>query len=48
MNRETSHGPDLDSDQNHRVSATVDRRDPDVFTFHQHIVTANLPTCVSP
>jgi hypothetical protein len=36
------------SDQNHWVSATVDPRDPNVFTFHQHIVAANVPTYVSP
>ena len=30
------------SAQNHWVSATVDPRDPNVFEFHQHIVTANL------
>jgi hypothetical protein len=36
------------SDQNHWVSATVDPRSPEVFTFHQHIVKANLPKYVSP
>jgi hypothetical protein len=36
------------SDQNHWVSATVDPRDPNVFTFHQHIVAANVPAYVSP
>jgi hypothetical protein len=36
------------SAQNHWVSATVDPRDPDVFTFHQHIVAANVPTYVTP
>jgi hypothetical protein len=36
------------SDQNHWVSATVDPRDPDVFTFHQHVIAANVPTYVSP
>ncbi|GAA1283559.1 hypothetical protein Psi02_30130 [Planotetraspora silvatica] len=36
------------SAQNHWVSAEIDPRDPDVFTFHQHIVKANLPTYVSP
>jgi hypothetical protein len=36
------------SDQNHWVSATVDARDPNVFTFHQHIVASNVPTYVSP
>ncbi len=30
------------SAQNHWVSADVDPRDPQVFTFRQHIVTANL------
>jgi hypothetical protein len=36
------------SAQNHWVSATVDPRDPDVFTFHQHIVAANVPAYVAP
>jgi hypothetical protein len=36
------------SDQNHWVSATVDARDPNVFTFRQHIVAANVPTYVKP
>jgi hypothetical protein len=36
------------SDQNHWVSATVDPRDPNVFTFHQHIVSANVPVYVKP
>ncbi|MFR9775600.1 hypothetical protein ACL02O_06025 [Micromonospora sp. MS34] len=36
------------SDQNHWVGATVDPRDPDVFTFHQHIVAANVPAYVAP
>jgi hypothetical protein len=36
------------SDQNHWVSATVDPRSPEVFTFHQHIVKANVPAYVSP
>jgi hypothetical protein len=36
------------STQNHWVSATVDPRDPDVFTFHQHIVRANEPRYVAP
>ncbi|OLB82547.1 MAG: hypothetical protein AUI14_00435 [Actinobacteria bacterium 13_2_20CM_2_71_6] len=36
------------SDQNHWVSATVDPRDPDVFTFHQHVIAANVPAYVSP
>jgi hypothetical protein len=34
--------------QNHWISATIDAADPDVFTFHQHLVTANLPSYVSP
>lgn len=34
--------------QNHWVSATVDPRDPNVFTFHQRLVTANLPTYTPP
>jgi hypothetical protein len=36
------------SAQNHWVSATVDPSDPDVFTIHQHIVPANVPTYVAP
>jgi hypothetical protein len=36
------------SAQNHWVSATVNSRDPNVFTFHQHIVAANVPAYVSP
>jgi hypothetical protein len=36
------------SDQNHWVSADIDPADPNVFTFHQHLVTANLPAYVSP
>jgi hypothetical protein len=36
------------SDQNHWVSADVDPGDPNVFTFHQHLVAGNLPTYVSP
>jgi tRNA A37 threonylcarbamoyltransferase TsaD len=36
------------SDQNHWVSASVNPRDPTVFTFHQHIVAANVPTYVAP
>jgi hypothetical protein len=35
------------SAQNHWVSATVDPRDPNVFTFHPHIVAANVPAYVS-
>ena len=31
------------SGQSHWVSATIDPNDPDVFTFHQHIVAANVP-----
>ncbi len=34
--------------QNHWVSATIDANDPNVFTFHQHLVTANLPTYTAP
>jgi hypothetical protein len=33
---------------NHWVSATVDPRDPEVFTFHEHIIPANEPSYVSP
>jgi hypothetical protein len=39
------------SDQNHWVSATVDPRPRDgeeVFTFHQRVVTANVPAYVRP
>jgi hypothetical protein len=36
------------SDQNHWVSAQIDPSDPQVFTFHQHIVKANVPAYVSP
>lgn len=36
------------SDQNHWVSAQIEPNDPQVFTFHQHIVKANEPTYVSP
>ncbi len=36
------------SAQNHWVSATVDPRDPNVFTFHQHLVAANIPTYIPP
>lgn len=34
--------------QNHWVSATVDPQDPNVFTFHQHIVPANVPDYTPP
>jgi hypothetical protein len=36
------------SSQNHWISATVDPREPAVFTFHQHIVAANVPPYVAP
>jgi hypothetical protein len=36
------------SNQNHWVSATVDARDPQVFSFHQHVVAANVPAYVAP
>jgi hypothetical protein len=36
------------SDQNHWVSATVDPADPNVFTFHQHVIAANVPKYVKP
>jgi hypothetical protein len=36
------------SAQNHWVSATVDPHDPNVFTFHPHIVAANVPAYVAP
>jgi len=36
------------SDQSHWVSATVDPADPAIFTFHQHIVAANVPGYVKP
>lgn len=31
------------SGQNHWVSMTVNPLDPDVFTFHQHVIAANVP-----
>ncbi len=34
--------------ENHWVSVTVDPADPNVFTFHQHIVPANVPTYTPP
>ena len=34
--------------QNHWVSATVNPDDPQVFTFHQHIVAANVPAYTPP
>jgi hypothetical protein len=34
--------------QNHWVGATVDPSDPNVFTFHQHLVEENLPSYVAP
>jgi hypothetical protein len=34
--------------QNQWASATVDASDPDVFTFHQHLIAANLPTYTPP
>jgi hypothetical protein len=34
--------------QNHWVSATIDADDPNIFTFHPHLVTANLPTYTPP
>jgi hypothetical protein len=34
--------------QNHWVSVTIDANDPDVFTFHQHIVAANVPVYTPP
>jgi hypothetical protein len=34
--------------QNHWVSVTIDATDPNVFAFHQHLVTANLPTYTAP
>jgi hypothetical protein len=34
--------------QNHWVSATVDPRDAEVFTFHQHVIAANEPAYVAP
>src|SRR2546423_802025 len=34
--------------QNHWVSATIDAKDPNVFTFHPHLVTGNLPTYTPP
>ncbi|MDQ1644839.1 MAG: hypothetical protein QOJ50_1023 [Cryptosporangiaceae bacterium] len=34
--------------QNHWVSAIVDPADPDVFTFHQHLIPANVPVYTPP
>jgi hypothetical protein len=36
------------SDQSHWVNAAVDPREPDVFTFHEHVVAANVPAYVAP
>jgi hypothetical protein len=36
------------SAENHWVSARIEPADPQVFTFHQHIVKANEPVYVSP
>jgi hypothetical protein len=36
------------SAQNHWVTATVDPTDPDVFSFEQHLITANEPTYTAP
>jgi hypothetical protein len=30
------------------VSATVDANDPNIFTFHQHVVAANVPAYTPP
>jgi hypothetical protein len=35
-------------EQSHWLSATVDPRDPNVFTFHQHVVAANVSGYVKP
>ncbi|GIF02465.1 hypothetical protein [Actinoplanes siamensis] len=34
--------------QNHWVSATIDPEDPNIFTFEQHLVAANLPAYTPP
>jgi len=34
--------------QNHWASATIDPKDPNVFSFHQHIVAANVPEYTPP
>jgi hypothetical protein len=34
--------------QNHWVSVTVDPEDPNIFTFHPHLVAANVPTYTPP
>ena len=34
--------------QNHWVSMTVDARDPNVFTFEQHLIAANIPAYTPP
>jgi hypothetical protein len=36
------------SAQNHWVSADIDATDPNVFTFHQHVIAANVPAYVAP
>jgi uncharacterized protein (DUF2147 family) len=36
------------STQNHWVSAKVDPQDPQVFSFQQHVVAANVPAYVAP
>jgi hypothetical protein len=35
-------------DQNHWTSITVDQRDPNLFSVHQHIVAANVPSVTPP
>jgi hypothetical protein len=34
--------------QNHWVSVTVDAHDPNIFTFHPHLVAANIPAYTAP
>jgi hypothetical protein len=34
--------------QNHWVSVTVDANDPNIFTFHAHLVAANIPAYTPP
>jgi hypothetical protein len=35
-------------DQNHWTSITVDARDPNLFSVHQHVIAANVPSYTAP
>ena len=35
-------------DQNHWVSITADRKDPNVFDIRQHVIAANVPAYTPP